>query len=72
MCETESERKARLVTFSDPFTNSSNVAKLARISPNTARKALNALAEKDLLFVDTEMKRNKKYRNYDLMRILRD
>ncbi|MED4354375.1 Fic family protein [Schinkia azotoformans] len=72
MCETESERKAWLVTFSDPFTNSSNVAKLARISPNTARKVLNALAEKDLLFVDTEMKRNRKYRNYDLMRILRD
>lgn len=72
VCETESERKAWLVTFSDPFTNSSNVAKLARISPNTARKALNTLVEKDLLFVDTETKRNKKYRNYDLMRILRD
>ena len=72
VCETESERKVWIFTFSDPFTNSAKVAKHVGIAPNTARKALNSLVEKDLLFVDTETKRNKKYRNYDLMRILRD
>lgn len=72
ICETESEKKVWIFTFSDPFTNSAKVAKHVGIVPNTARKALNALVEKDLLFVDTETKRNKKYRNYDLMRILRD
>ena len=72
ICETESERNVWLYTFSDPFTNSSKVAEHVGIAPNTARKALNSLVEKDLLFVDTEIKRNKKYRNYDLMRILRD
>lgn len=72
VCETESEKKAWIFTFSDPYTTSIKVAKHVDIVPNTARKALNALVEKDLLFVDTEAKRNKKYRNYDLMRILRD
>lgn len=72
ICETESEKKVWIYTFSDPFTNASHVSKHTGISPNTARKCLNSLAEKDLLFSDKETKRNKKYRNYDLMRILRD
>lgn len=71
-CQTESEKKVWIYTFSDPFTNASTVSDKVRISPNTARNALNSLAEKKLLFSDTETKRNKKYRNYDLMRILRD
>jgi Fic family protein len=71
-CQTESEKKVWIYTFSDPFTNAATVSEKVRISQNTARNALNSLAEKKLLFADTETKRNKKYRNYDLMRILRD
>lgn len=72
LCETESERKVWLFTFSNPFTTVAEVYNHIQISPNTARKALNSLDEKELLFADTDVKRNKKYRNYDLMRILTD
>lgn len=41
-CETESEKKVWLYTFSDPYTNSAKVSKFVQVSPNTARKALNA------------------------------
>lgn len=71
-CHTDSEKKVWLYTFSDPFTTAKNVSTKVGLSPNTARNALNALATKKLLFVDTETKRNRKYRNYDVMRILRD
>lgn len=72
LCETESERKVWLYTFSNPFTTVAEGYNHLQISPNTARKALNSLDEKELLFADTDVKRNKKYRNYDLMRILTD
>ncbi|CQR46279.1 Adenosine monophosphate-protein transferase SoFic [Paraliobacillus sp. PM-2] len=72
LCELSSERKVWLYTFSDPFTNAKKVSEKLDISANTARKALHSLVEKKLLFTDSEVRRNKKYRNYDLMRILRD
>lgn len=71
-CKLDSERKVWLYTFSDPFTTAKNVSARLGISPNTARNALKTLADRKLLFSDTEIKRNKKYRNYDLMRILRE
>jgi Fic family protein len=71
-CNTDSEKRVWIYTFSNPFTNAATVSEKLGLSPNTARKALNSLAEKRLLFADTETKRNRKYRNYDLMRILRD
>jgi Fic family protein len=71
-CQTDSEKKVWIYTFSDPFTNAATASNKVGISPNTARNALNSLTEKKLLFADSEVKRNKKYRNYDLMRILRD
>lgn len=70
-CKLESEKKVWLYTFSDPFTTSVKVADQIGISANTARNALNSLTEKRLLFTDREVKRNRKYRNYSLMRILR-
>jgi len=72
LCETESEKKVWLYTFSNPFTTVAEVYHHIGISPNTARKALNSLDGKELLFADPDVKRNKKYRNYDLMRILTD
>lgn len=71
-CETESEKKVWLYTFSNPFTNAVNAASKIGVSANTARNALNSLVRKNLLFTEREVKRNRKYRNYDLMRILRD
>ncbi|WP_246569752.1 Fic family protein [Lentibacillus saliphilus] len=71
-CQLESEKRVWLYTFSNPFTTAKQVSESIGITPNTARKALKALVDKKLLFTDSETKRNKKYRNYDLMRILRD
>ncbi|WP_238985069.1 Fic family protein [Bacillus kwashiorkori] len=71
-CKTPSERTVWLYTFSNPFTTVPVVSKFTKLSENTVRNALNSLVEKDLLFADQDVKRNKKYRNYDLMRILRD
>lgn len=71
-CTLESQKRVWLYTFSDPFTTAVKVADQLHMSANTARSALNSLAEKKLLFPDREAKRNKKYRNYELMRILRD
>ncbi len=71
-CQTDSEKRVWLYTFSDPYTTATTVSKKLKLSANTARNALKTLTGKRLLFSDAEVKRNKKYRNYDLMRILRD
>lgn len=70
LCETNSERKVWLGSFSDPFTTVKKSAEANWISPNTARLALKNLVAKGLLYSDNQTKRNKRYRNYDLMRIL--
>ena len=70
VCDTPSDQRVWIYTFSNPFTNVTTVSKALNISPNTARKSLNYLVEKGLLFTDRQTKRNKKYRNYDLVRIL--
>ena len=69
-CTLESERQIWLYTFSDPYTTSVRVAKKLNVSPATARKGLAVLVEAGLLYTDESVKRNKKFRNYDLMRIL--
>lgn len=71
-CRIESEKSVWLYTFSDPFTTAKQAADHLEIAQDTARKALKSLTEKRLLFTDSHTQRNKKYRNYDLMRILRD
>lgn len=70
LCETPSDKKVWIYSFSNPFTSVASVTKALDISSNTARKSLNNLVEKDLLFTDRHTKRNKKYRNYELVRIL--
>jgi Fic family protein len=69
-CNLESERRIWLYSFSDPVTTATRVAENLKISPATARKGLNTLSEAGLLYTDETTKRNKKYRNYDLIRIL--
>lgn len=68
-CNLDSERNIWLYTFSDPITTANRVADNLDISPTTARKGLNSLVDHGLIYSNDSMKRNKKYRNYDLLRI---
>ncbi|MFD1385586.1 Fic family protein [Oceanobacillus oncorhynchi subsp. oncorhynchi] len=71
-CKTNSEKTMWLYTFQDPFTTVKEASAQTKLSANAARNALNRLVEEELLFTEKDVKRNKKYRNYDLMRILRN
>lgn len=71
-CETNSEKTMWLYTFRDPFATVKKASSQTKVSANTARNAFNRLVDKELLYTEKDVKRNKKYRNYDLMRILRD
>lgn len=70
-CSTQYEKKAWLSTFA----NTSITAKLLSDSENisiiTARKALNSLVNKKLLFCPESIIRNKPYTNYDFIRLLK-
>lgn len=68
-CRLETERKAWMYTFHRPYCKVSDFDSTVG-SQITVRKALNSLTDKGLLFVDKDIKRNRVYRNYDLMRIL--
>lgn len=54
------------VTFQKPYCKVSDFDSSIG-STITVRKALNSLSDKGLLFVDKEVKRNRIYRNYDLL-----
>lgn len=69
-CETASDRRVWIYSFSNVVATASAVAKDLKMAPNTARSSLKNLVEKGLLHTDRQTKRNKKYRNYDLLRIL--
>lgn len=69
-CETNSDRRVWIYSFSNAAATASAAARDLNMAPNTARASLKSLAEKGLLFTDRQTKRNKKYRNYDLLRIL--
>lgn len=69
-CETASDRRVWIYSFSNVVATASAVAKDLKMAPNTARSSLKNLVEKGLLYTDRQTKRNKKYRNYDLLRIL--
>ena len=69
-CVLDSEKKIWIYTFSNPAATTNDAAKQLGMSPATARKGLNKLVEKELLYADENVKRNRKYRNYDLLRIL--
>jgi Fic family protein len=69
-CSLESEKNIWLYTFSDPYTTAARVAENLHLAPGTARKGLKTLSDAGLLYTDETAIRNRKYRNYDLMRIL--
>ncbi|ARK25344.1 Fic/DOC family protein [Sporosarcina sp. P37] len=70
-CGKDSEKKVWMYTFFNPNCSAAGAAKFTRLNPNTARSALNTLAEKGLLYTNPNEKRNRKYKNYDLLEVLR-
>ncbi|MGI1804710.1 Fic family protein [Exiguobacterium sp. TDN 0502] len=69
-CETATQKNVYLVTFSQPNSTASQMAKILSISPVTARNALNYLSGQGLLFKDTAKKRNVEYWNYGLLELV--
>lgn len=70
-CEKESEKKVWFYSFRNPNTTAVTAAKFTGLNPNTARSALNTLTEKGLLYANPDERRNRKYKNYDLLEVLR-
>lgn len=69
-CRLVSEQRLWIYSFSDPITTANKAAKALGISPTTARAGLNKLATNELLYADESVKHNRRYHNYDLLRIL--
>ena len=69
-CKLESERRIWQHSFKQPVMTAPQVAQDLGIAPGTARKSLNSLSKMKLLYAEEGKRRNKKYRNYDLIRIL--
>lgn len=63
--------KIWLYTFSQPFITAKQAAVELGITPQTARRHLKTLVDKQLIEVDQSKKRNQLYVNYDLLSILR-
>ncbi|MEG0377299.1 MAG: Fic family protein [Eubacterium sp.] len=71
-CDTKIEEEVWIYTIYEPVVTAAEVAESIKISQTTARKALNNLSDKGLIYGDKSVKRNRKFRNYDLMRVLRE
>lgn len=69
-CRTTTEKHVYLHTFSNPNATAPKVAKALRISPTTARRALNSLVEYELIYRDNSMVRNIQYFNYDVLELI--
>ena len=69
-CDKEIQKKTYLLTFRYPNTTANQISQELNISPATARQALNFLVEKNLLFKDTQAKRNVDYFNYDITQLI--
>lgn len=68
-CTTQTEKYIYLLTFSRPNITAVEATKHIRVTPSTARRALNALVEKELLFKDQTQKRNIEYFNYNILEL---
>lgn len=68
-CKTHTEKLIYMITFSSPNITAVEAAKHVEIAPTTARRALNSLVEKNLLFKDPLQKRNVEYFNYDVLEL---
>ena len=70
ICKTSAQKEVWLETFQSPIVTASVVAKRLNIHQTTAKKALDLLTEHHLLDKDSSVKRNVKYYNYDLLRVI--
>ncbi|HDR4465081.1 TPA: Fic family protein [Bacillus cereus] len=70
-CDTHMEKQVYLMTFRSPNITAVQVAENFKIAPSTARRTLNSLADKNLIFKDPTQKRNIEYFNYDILDIVR-
>ena len=66
----ESHKKIWLLSFSEPVLTVKEIVTITGLSEQTIRKALTKLVELELLYTEKSKDRNRKYRNYDLIRIL--
>lgn len=66
-CDSHYQKQTYLLTFRFPNITAVQVAETLKLSPSTARRVLNDLAEKNLLFKDPSQKRNIEYFNYDVL-----
>jgi len=69
LIENEAERKLWITSFEQPILTVAKGVEMTGYSPNTVRKALHQLVEKELLYASNTERRNRKYRNYALLRI---
>lgn len=69
-CETLIEEKIYVFTFREPNVTAVQVADVFGIATTTARRALNELSDKGLLFKDTAKRRNIEYLNYDVLDLI--
>lgn len=69
-CETHIQKQVYLFTFRYPNITAIQVAEQYNIAPTTARKVLNILDEKGLIFKDKSQKRNIEYFNYDVLDLI--
>ncbi|MBF0714485.1 Fic family protein [Gemella sp. GH3] len=69
-CKTEIQKNVWLETFKHPIVTSNIISKITGNHQSTVKKALDNLVDLGLLDKDKSMKRNVKYYNYDLLRII--
>lgn len=69
-CTTPIEEKVYMFTSREPNVTAAQVAAMFNVAPSTARRALNELSDKGLLFKDTAKRRNIEYLNYDVLGLL--
>lgn len=72
ICTVPSDEKVWLYTFNEPKSTVKLASKHLSLSEDTIRRSFYRLVDQGLLFTNPEVKRNKKFYNYDLLRILRD
>lgn len=68
-CDLHTEEVIYIMTFQFPNITAAEVVKYAKVAPTTARRVLNSLVEKGLLFKDPSQKRNVEYFNYDVLEL---
>ncbi len=69
-CSSEAEKYIWAITIKEPIVTAKDIESLSNYNIKTVRKALNSLSNKRLIEKDKQQKRNVKYYNYDILRIM--